>query len=183
MVQYLSTYERQIISGKQSALRKGLRLWSSEEDQQLKEHYISGIPIKQIALEHQRTERAIRGRIAKKNLSQFANRRPRFTKEQDFYLKRYYGILSVLEISNHLNIRPRVIHQRAIKLNLTGRYIGERHPNSTVSDEDVEFIRCLADEGLGCTEISRKMEVSLSHVKVIINYSSRTRLSFMPDSI
>lgn len=99
--------------------------------------------------------------------------------DDDKYIKKNYGLLPVKEIADYLNISPSSVMDRATKrLKLKKRYWGLNNSNGTVTDEDIELIRCLSDEGLGSPLISEKMEVSASYVRKIVKYKTRTEFTF-----
>ena len=58
---------------------------------------------------------------------------------------------------------------REIRLNETGRRIGESHPNTKLTDHDVELILALVDEGLSYTSVAEKFEVSKECVWKIVH--------------
>lgn len=62
---------------------------------------------------------------------------------------------------------------RVIRLNETGRRIGESHPNTKLTDHDVELILALVDEGLSYTEVAEKFEVSKSCIQHIVSGRNR----------
>jgi DNA-binding NarL/FixJ family response regulator len=62
---------------------------------------------------------------------------------------------------------------REIRLNETGRRIGESHPNTKLTDHDVELILALVDEGLSYTEVAEKFEVSKSCIQHIVSGRNR----------
>ena len=62
---------------------------------------------------------------------------------------------------------------REIRLNEAGRRIGESHPNTKLTDHDVELILALVDAGLSYTEVAEKFEVSKRCIQHIV--SGRTR--------
>jgi len=62
---------------------------------------------------------------------------------------------------------------REIRLNDAGRRIGESHPNTKLTDHDVELILALVDEGLSYTEVAEKFEVSKSCIQHIVSGRNR----------
>jgi transposase len=62
---------------------------------------------------------------------------------------------------------------REIRLNETGRRIGESHPNTKLTDHDVELILALVDEGLSYTEVAEKFEVSKSCIQHLVSGRNR----------
>jgi DNA-binding NarL/FixJ family response regulator len=62
---------------------------------------------------------------------------------------------------------------REIRLNETGRRIGESHPNTKLTDHDVELILALVDEGLSYTAVAEKFEVSKSCIQHIVSGRNR----------
>ncbi len=58
--------------------------------------------------------------------------------------------------------------------NAKGYRIGQDHHNAKLTDEDVEMIRLLYDEGVKAPEIARKFETSVNTIYGIIKFRSRT---------
>lgn len=61
-----------------------------------------------------------------------------------------------------------------LKRNARGWRIGDDHHNAKLSDEDVELIRRLFEEGLRPPEIAEKFETSVNTIYGIVKYRSRT---------
>ncbi len=53
------------------------------------------------------------------------------------------------------------------------RTLGENHPRAKLTNEDVEQIRLLAEQGFSVRQIAKKMEISHTQVWRIIRYESR----------
>lgn len=70
--------------------------------------------------------------------------------------------------------RPKRGRRDKLKRNGGGWRIGEDHHNAKISDEDVELMRKLWDEGLTGPEIAEKFEVNVNTVYGIVRYQSRT---------
>lgn len=49
---------------------------------------------------------------------------------------------------------------RMVPVNDAGRRIGEDHPRAVLSDHEVDLVHELHADGMGLSEIARKMEVS-----------------------
>jgi predicted DNA-binding protein (UPF0251 family) len=60
-----------------------------------------------------------------------------------------------------------------IGLNRAGRRIGESHPNTRLTDHDVDLIRALVAEGLSYTDVAEKFEVSKSCIQHIVSGRNR----------
>lgn len=106
---------------------------------------------------------------------------PNFSREEDALIRKYAGIKSTEEIAElvtGLGLRIATIptiKNRAKRLKISLRRIGERYPHAKGSDEDVELCRALYDAGMYPKEIAEKMEMSPSHVGAIVYYRSRTQ--------
>ena len=90
-------------------------------------------------------------------------------------LKRMAGIRSARVISWLLDNRSvHSVREKAHQLNIRLFCYDENHHNCKYSDEDVEMIRCLYDEGLNPHVIAEKMEIPKSAVKDFVQFRSRT---------
>lgn len=172
---YYVTHERRVSCGRESAISKGYKLWTEERDQELKRLYLVGLSVNDISTILNRTPAAIRVRANRLHIS---NRRRNFTREEVAYLRKHYGIKSVIEISEHLGRNETSIRLKAYFLGLGGRYFGSNHPKSVLSDHDVELVRQLAEAGLSYAAIAEKMEISKSHVSILCRYKCRLGLTF-----
>lgn len=171
--------QKRIQLGKSVARYNGYRPWTEDEIESLISLYSEGLPHSHIAKNLQRSECSIRSKISKLHLSYSSSRRHKFTKEQDRYIKDNYGFIPVSEIAQSLGITFQSVADRATKrLNLKHRYFGENNPKSVFSDEDIELIRCLGDEGLSSRVIAEKFDASDSYVRKILSYSARTEPTF-----
>lgn len=50
--------------------------------------------------------------------------------------------------------------RRLVPVNDAGRRIGEDHPRAVLSDREVDLVHELHEDGMGISELARKMEVS-----------------------
>ncbi|MZI93248.1 hypothetical protein F9817_08565 [Vibrio sp. CAIM 722] len=175
------THEQHVYVGEKLARKNGHRNWLLDDDERLQQYYFEGLNHNKIAELLDRSPASVRKRVSRKGYTR-SPRYQRFTTIEDMYIKRHYGIQTTIEIAETLQKTVGSIRDHAIKvLGLKRRYLGENSPSSTISDEDVELIRLLADEGLTGAEISRKMEVSKTHVYALINFTRR--MNGLPDRI
>ncbi|HAV1572252.1 TPA: hypothetical protein JG843_001714 [Vibrio parahaemolyticus] len=173
-------HQKQVLRGKKSALLKGQVLWTPEQDKQLSDFYAQGHTYSEIASLMGRTYHSVKGRGNKLCLHHKHPRRHFFTREEDKYVKSNYGLLPVFHIAAHLGLKEYQIYNRANLLGLSSerRYMNQNHHFSSISDEDVELIRQLHDEGLPQNLIAEKMEIGLNSVHSVVNYYSRLNLTF-----
>ncbi|MCW8336371.1 hypothetical protein [Vibrio paucivorans] len=179
---FFVSHERRVEIGKSLAQYNGFRVWSDEDLSTLKRLYIQGMPLDEIAVFMGRSLSSIRCKSSRLSLSTLAPRRHKFTQAEDRFIKKNYGKISTSDIAQALALPISTVRERATRrLNLKCCYHGEANPASTISDDEVELIRQLHDAGMGPTEISRKMELSLTHTKCILNYQARAK--GLPDYI
>ncbi len=62
---------------------------------------------------------------------------------------------------------------REIGVNARGLRVGEDHPNSRLTDAEVELMRRLHDDGMSYTALAEKFEVSRHCVGRICRYERR----------
>lgn len=176
------TPEKRLETGKKVAIHNGFRVWSPEDENELKSLYFEGIPHSKIAVILSRSVCSIRSKVVKMGLTYTEPRRHTFTRNEDLFIKKQYGRMPTTEIAKELSLPVQSIRERAVKrLNLNQLYYGESNPAATISDHDIDLMRDLNDSGLGPTEIAMKMEVSLSHTKRVLNYQAR--MNGLPDYI
>ncbi len=60
-----------------------------------------------------------------------------------------------------------------LKANAEGQLIGESHPRAVLTDDEVELVHTLREDGMSLAAIARAMEVSKSCIAKIV--SGRTR--------
>lgn len=60
-----------------------------------------------------------------------------------------------------------------VAVNEDGLRIGESHPRAKLSDDDIELIRALAEEGMRYRVIAQKFEISKVTVGRICRYERR----------
>jgi len=160
------------------ARSNGFRLWSKEELNKLEILYGNGTSHKIIAEELSRSENSIRSKVSKLYFSYSGLRQHKFTVGQDRYIKQHYGFVSVSEISEHLGLSYNSVVDRATKrLKLKKRYCGENNHSTIFSDDDIELIRSLGDEGLCAKEIADKFESSANYIRKILSFRARTDLT------
>jgi len=168
-------HDKRIQLGKNLAKKNGHALWAKEDISRLKSLYLQGLRTSEIAIVMGRSHYAIRSKLSRLGLSKYHQ----YTHDEDFYIRRYYGQKSLATMASHLSVSVTSLVDRATKkLNLKHRYSGENSNMAKLSDDDVELVRILFDEGLTCSEIAEKFEVSSSHVSDIVNYRSRLNLTF-----
>lgn len=170
------SHERRVSGGRSSAIRKGYKLWTDERNEQLTQMYLDGLPVADIAQSLGRSVGAIRVQLLK--LPVPPRRRIDFTRSEESYIRRYYGIKSVCSIAAYLRRDPSSIMSKASKLGLGRRYFGSNHHCSKLSDHEVELVRQLYDEGLSINAIAHKMEVQWRAIDQIVNYRCRRELTF-----
>ncbi|MFV8407253.1 helix-turn-helix domain-containing protein [Vibrio harveyi] len=170
------SHERRVMNGRDSAIRKGHKLWTDERNKQLTQMYLDGLPISEIARSLGRSYAAVRVQLLKLPVS--PRRRVNFTHPEVSYIRRYYGVKTVESIAIHLGRTPKSIMAKAFSLGLGGRYFGSNHHFSKLSDHDVDLIRELHDEGLSIHSIARKMEVHPRAISNIVKYRCRLGLTF-----
>ncbi|MGO2498403.1 MAG: hypothetical protein ACTH6I_10330 [Vibrio litoralis] len=159
--------------GKQLAKRNGHRCWSDDDLISLISLYESGLSTLKIAALLSRTENAVRLKLSRMG---HCNRYESYTVQDDFYIRRYYGFKPLFEIALHLDVSVSSLVDRATKkLNLKDRYCGENSRTCKFTDDDIELIRTLRDEGLSVVDISEKFEASKSYISRVLNYKARTK--------
>ena len=168
--------ERRVMNGRDSATRKGHKLWTNECNQELIKMYLDGLPIAEIARSLGRSYGAVRVQLLK--LPVPPRRRVNFTHPEVSYIRRYYGVKTVESIASHLGRTPKSIMAKAWSLGLGGRYFGSNHHQSKLSDHEVDLIRELHDEGLSIRSIANKMEVDRRAISQIVEYRCRRNLTF-----
>lgn len=169
------TYEKRLEVGLKLVKYNGHRRWKKSEDAKLKELHSQGMSYTDIALSLGRTYSSTISRARIKNLP---SRVCYFKKNEDDYIKRFYGIKLVSEIADYLKRSRKSVSSRAFSLGLKSRYTGENHWRSVHSDHDIELMRQLHDEGISIAEISRKMEINYCYAKRVLSYKFRTDLTF-----
>ncbi|EPT9730488.1 TPA: hypothetical protein PX800_003781 [Vibrio cholerae] len=167
--------ERRKAVGMKLVKRNGQRCWNSAELSRLKALYDEGLTSEDIASLLGRSSNAVRLKLSRLS---YTSKYHCYTIQEDAYIRKYYGFKSLSEIAEHLGVSVSSLVDRATKaLGLKNRYCGENSPSCKLSDEDVEFIRQLHEEGLACSSIAEKFEVSPSYVNVLVNFKSRTCLT------
>jgi Mor family transcriptional regulator len=66
---------------------------------------------------------------------------------------------------------------RTVGVNLYGLRVGEDHPNSRLTDTEVELIRRLHDEGMSYPDLAEKFEVSHHCIGRICRFERRAQLA------
>lgn len=90
--------------------------WSSEEDDSLSELYLANTPVEVIAETLHRTPTAVRGRIARLNLSDRI-----WTSEEEAWLRLNYNDLGKDTCAKHLNRTPGSIEHKVNRLQISAR--------------------------------------------------------------
>ncbi|SKA16807.1 Uncharacterized protein conserved in bacteria [Vibrio cincinnatiensis] len=167
--------DKRIELGQNLAKKNGHRLWTKDDISRLKSLYLQGLRSSEIAIAMGRSHDAVRSKLSRLCFSKYHY----YNRQEDFYIRRYYGQKSLSTMAAHLGVSVTSLVDRATKkLNLKHRYSGENSHMAKLSDDDVELIRTLFEEGLTCRQIAEKFEISSSHVANIVNYRSRLKLTF-----
>ncbi|NOI26654.1 hypothetical protein [Vibrio mediterranei] len=95
------------------------------------------------------------------------------TQNIDAYLRRYVGRLTGVQMAKHLDCSTATVYSRAKKLGLKLRLHGEAHPNAKATNQEVELIRQLYEEGLPVSDIVQKMGLSQSFIYAVISHARR----------
>lgn len=107
------------------------------------------------------------------------NPRRAYTMKDDNFIRSHLGILSHKEIALRLNRSLESVKHRVRRLGLSNSF---KPCNQVIySEEDIELCRQLSEAGISYAEISRKMEISESHVASVCQFESR--LGYLPDYI
>lgn len=96
-----------------------------------------------------------------------------YKKEEDRILYKYAGVKSAKEIGVLIGRNTQSVRERASRLNISLKRIGDNNPKTKHSDQDVELARCLSDEGLKPKVIAEKMEIKEDYLRKILSYSRR----------
>lgn len=107
------------------------------------------------------------------------NKRKKYSKREDDFIRQKVGLLSHKEIALNLSRSRDGISRRISRIGLSGRYC--KNTNIKHSAEDVEMCRKLYEEGLFSTVIALKMEIPLNTVKGYVYFTSR--LNGLPNYI
>jgi hypothetical protein len=65
---------------------------------------------------------------------------------------------------------------RTIAVNAKGRRVGDSHHNARITDEDVDALMGLRDEGWGYRTLAAKFEISKRHVRDIVSGRRRNQV-------
>lgn len=153
---------------------RGFKLWTDSDVDLLKQLYVSGLPMKDIAIALDRSLASVTKRS--RMYSWGSSRFKRFSSDEDDFIRSNYVLIPLASIAQSLSRHPNSVTARARILGLPKGYLGEHHHASTISDNDVELVRQLHDEGLPITVISEKMEISYDYCLDLISYKSRNNI-------
>lgn len=98
---------------------------------------------------------------------------PKWTEEEDIYLLAHAKTHTGAEIATALNRSKQAVYHRSKKLNANMVKRGIHHWAGKLTDEDVDLIRELHEDGMGVMEIANKFDVSHGHVSDICQYMQR----------
>ncbi len=169
------SHDKRIQLGKNLAKKLGHALWTEEDVSKLKLLYFQGLRSSEIAVVMGRSNDAVRKKLSRLCLYKYH----RYSRHDDFYIRRNYGRKPLREMADHLGVSVTSLVDRATKkFNLKYRYSGENSNMAKLSDDDIELIRMLFDEGLTCSQIAEKFEITTSYVSDIVNYKARLNLTY-----
>lgn len=177
---YVFTREERVKNGRKGAYVAGYKPYSTRETQYLISNYRK-LTLRQIAIDLERSYPSVKAK-SKKLIKQglLPNDRQwhncHYTKEEDQFIKDSCHSMSFHDVGLILGRSRDSVKVRAMKLGVSFRKIGETSPVCKLTNEDVEFIRELADAGLNYCEIARKFEIDNSHARGICIFESRLYL-------
>ena len=147
--------------------------WSISEDREI-ERLLPVMKPEEIAEMIGRTEQAVKQRCRRLGLSIKCDWRKRWTRAEELILvnmsKKQKNAISIAEV---LGRTPRSVRSHAGYMGVKLTTQGERAGNCKYSSEDIALVKKLRAEGLGRTEISKKMEIPLGYLNKIIDGKSR----------
>lgn len=173
---HLSKEER-IINGRKGVLASGNRPYSQEEDDFLIKNF-QKVSFTQMAKMfgrsphsvYKRSKKLIRDGLIVNN---GAWKKSHYTKEEDQFIIDNQDKMSFAEVGRILGRSRDSVKVRAGKLGVSYQKIAETSPVHKLSNDDVEFMRQLADLGLNYSEIARKFEIDHSHARRVCEFESR----------
>ncbi|EII5635369.1 DNA-binding protein [Vibrio cholerae] len=169
--------EDRIKNGRKGANVSGNRPYSKDEDDYLIKNY-QKIPFTEMAKifgrsshsVYTRSKKLIRDGLIANNGSW---RKSHYSKQEDQFIIESQDKLSFAEVGAILGRSRDSVKVRAGKLGVSYQKIAETSPVHKLTNEDVEFMRELADSGLNYCEITRKFEVDNSHARRVCIFESR----------
>lgn len=163
------THEQRVALGKRGAIRSGATPYSDEEVKYLVDNY-GLITLKQIAVDLNRTYYSVVDKRKKLGLAFSINF---YSNAEDEYIFANAKKLTQLQVAKNLGRSRNSIARRAVCLDVRFIKAGADSPKAKYSNEDIELIRELNDEGLTYTEIAIKFEIGKSYIREICLFEKR----------
>jgi len=152
---------------------RGFTLWTKDEDNFLKTN--STMSTSNLAARlGGRSKSAIRSRCNKLGIF----RQKRYSLAEVDFIRKNHSRLSTKEIAKKLGRSHDAIYRKIRSMGFYKGFLnGDRHPQSKLTDDDVELIRQLKESGLSCKIIADKFDVSRSQIERICAYSARAYIT------
>lgn len=145
------------------------RLYTAEEDALLRQ-LSKDHTLKQAAFALGRSVDSVKS-YSRKNFIFFVKVSPRWTNQEDLFLKAHLGEMTANDIGVSLGRSIHSVRNRIFKLGLCRTYVPVKvYPND---DSDVELCRQLFESGLSIRVISEKMDIPRLCVYRYVTYQSR----------
>ncbi|WP_192890641.1 helix-turn-helix domain-containing protein [Vibrio bathopelagicus] len=152
---------------------RGCKIWTDEERHEIKELYASGRSYRDIAEHFGVSYPSVSKQILMLGLS--SRRKPYSPRDKD-YIRKHHATKSYKQIAKDLGRSYGGVRRFAAKMGLEHN-CGESHRLCKFSDNDIELMRQLHDDGCSVIDIALKMEAHYDYVSSVVNYKSRAYIS------
>ncbi|HGS4560878.1 TPA: hypothetical protein ACMDRZ_003003 [Vibrio cholerae] len=155
-------------------LRPTKTIWTASEKALIVTH-AGKMSADDIALLVGKTKKQVQAKAQSMGISlAFKNSKPKpWTLDDERYIKQNAGVISGVAMARHLGRKVEHVYRKAYLMGVSLLVVGEKHHASIYPDQEIEWCRQLADDGMKAPSIARIMEMSRSFVHQVIKHERR----------